>query len=186
MVISSSEATTSRLTFALEDSLQSLARLRVTAERMRPGNGGSDSAFETETLSVAELDRLAAVVRESTASLTRRLRELGHLKADTETESALGKLWRVGVKGDLSEPREAEGGLKRDPGVRPRSLVANYRAASRALCAALEEAKQSGDRTTAVLLTTILHRLEKQLWLLDSSRERPRIGLPLINLFLSC
>lgn len=182
MVISSIETTTSRLAVAMEDSLQSLARLRLTAEGMRPASRGNGSGFET--LSVAELDRLAGVVRESASLLTRRLRELGHLKADAE--SGLAKLWRVGVKGNSTEPHEDEGALKRDSGVRPRSLVANYRAASRALCAALEEAKQTGDRTTAVMLTSILHRLEKQLWLLDSSRERPRIGLPLIDLFLSC
>lgn len=36
------------------------------------------------------------------------------------------------------------------------------------------------------MLSSLLQRLEKQLWLLDSAPGRIRIGLPTINLFLSC
>lgn len=182
MVTTSTETATSRLISSLEETLQSLAQLCASAERMRLDSRGNSLGFET--LLPAELDRLGAVIRESAAAITRRLKKLAVVEHDAARP--LTELWPARVNGGRSDSAEADLISKPDFPADSRSMVATYRATCRALCHALREARQVTDTTTTVLLSRVLQRLEKQLWLLDSSRDRPRVGLPLINLFLSC
>ncbi|HEX2852376.1 MAG TPA: hypothetical protein VHO24_03990 [Opitutaceae bacterium] len=182
MVTSATGTVTSRLIPALEETLQPLARLRDSADRMRPATPGGNPGFET--FSVAELDRLSAVIRESAAAITRRLRDLAHGEENAGLRWA--ELWRAGESGNLREAMPAASVAKQENPAHSRSLAVTYRATCRALCSALCAARQAADTNSTVLLSSVLQRLEKQLWLLDSSRERAQVRLPLINLFLSC
>jgi hypothetical protein len=178
MVSPSIETPPQKLIGLLEETLQALARLHAAAARRHPPEGGSSPGIPG--FSQAEFDRLSRVIREGGAAVTRRLKEL----RPEESKSALrlAELWRSGVAapGERSvadEPLATE---------RARPLLATYRGTCRALCAALQAAQQISDTTTAAMLSSVLQRLEKQLWLLDSSSDRTRVGLPTINLFLSC
>jgi hypothetical protein len=62
-------------------------------------------------------------------------------------------------------------GSRRERHLRLGSLIGAYRSCCRHLCQALGAAKRLGDAVTAWLLTDVVHRLERQLWLLD-----PRSG----------
>jgi hypothetical protein len=163
----------------LEETLQALAHLHATAARLRPTDGCAASGFPA--FSLVELDRLRILTRQGGAGVTRRLKEL---VGDRKPAGHLAELWREGVARppdtDLAaaELSAAE--------ARSRSLLSAYRAACRALGASIRESRRSADGATTVMLSGLLQRLEKQLWLLDSSPARGRIGLPTINLFLSC
>ena len=173
------ETETSRLTESLEETLRALGRLQASIDRLRPSsNGGSEGVG---SFPPAELDRLSAVVHRSSATLTRRIQEIS--PADEALEAKLAELWRrssAGVPGD----RVVTSLRGSDP--HPRSLLVTYRAACRSLCTALQEVRRASDATTTLLLSGILQQLEKQLWLLDSSRLRARSGVSTIDLFLSC
>ena len=178
MVSPSPEMTLPPLVGTLEETLQALGHLHATASRLRPTDSASAGGFPA--FSPLELDRLRTVIRQGGASVTRRLKELVGEKPEA---ARLPELWREGVaRTDLSSL---------EPGIptaeaRSRALLSAYRATCRSLCASLQEAKRTCDGATAVMLSGLLHRLEKQLWLLDSSPERVRVGLPTIDLFLSC
>lgn len=83
-----------------------------------------------------------------------------------------------------TDQRARSNGASADPRFRP--LLVTYRSACRTICSSLQESRRTADGATAVMLSGLLQRLEKQLWLLDYSRDRLRIGLPAINAFLSC
>jgi DNA-binding ferritin-like protein len=119
------------------------------------------------------------VIRQGAASVTRRLKEL---VGDSKPAGHLVELWREGAA-RLDTDVAASGVSAAE--ARSRSLLAAYRAACRPLCASLQEARRSADGATAVMLSSLLQRLEKQLWLLDSSPECVQVGLPTIDLFLS-
>lgn len=179
-VLSSPETTTSRLSSSLETTLQALSRLHAATDRLRPlhqRNSPGLGAFQ-----LVELDRLCAMLSLGAAALTRRLAEIS--EADGTADSRLERLWRVGST-PMPEPDElSDANALFDS--QPRSLLATYRAACRALCTSLQEARHAADSTTAGLVSGLLQRLERQLWLLDASRDGVRVGLPTIDLFLSC
>lgn len=178
MVSTSEEAFPVTLVGLLETTLQALARLHAAVARRRPPEGGSSPGFPG--FATQEYDRLNRVIREGGAAVTRRLKELRPV--GPQSAARLSELWRVEVTGPVKSL--ARGFSKAAEAVRP--LLATYRATCRALCEALQEARRLADATTSAMLASVLQRLEKQLWLLDSSAERTRVGLPTITLFLSC
>jgi len=162
----------------LEDSLQALARLRAAVVRLQPVEGGSFPGFPT--FSLPELDRLRAVIRQGGAAIARRLKEVAN---DKQAFSRIAEFWRAD---ETLSPAENRVTANESSEPASRSLLVTYRATCRALCLSLREAQRVSDSLTAAQLNGLLHRLEKQLWLLDYSREHVRVGLPTIDLFLSC
>lgn len=162
----------------LEETLRALAHLHAVAARLRPTDGGAASGFPA--FSLVELDRLRTVTRQGGAGITRRLKEL---LGDSKPAGYLAELWREGV---ARPDADAEGTAPGGSAARSRSLLSAYRSACRSLGASIQDARRSADGATTVMLSGLLQRLEKQLWLLDSSPQRGRIGLPTINFFLSC
>jgi hypothetical protein len=180
MVSHSLEMASLHLVRSLEDSLQALARLHAAVVRLQPVDGGSSPGFPT--FSLLELNRLRAVIRQGGAAITRRLKELAD--DDKQAASRAAEFWR----GDATLSRATNNPAETNDGSEPasRSLLVTYRAACRAICRSLQEAQRVSDSLTVASLSGLLQRLEKQLWLLDYSRERVRVGLPTITLFLSC
>jgi hypothetical protein len=165
----------------LEGALHALVRLRAGADRLlhqAKKNGAGEPAF-----SLAELEQLCVVIERGWNSILQRLLELS-----PDDRSARGARWAEAWCASLSGTKAPDDGSAADKGeLTPQSLLANYRASCRALCAALTEARHAADATTAAMLSGLVQRLEKQLWLLDASHERPRVGATsAIKLFLSC
>jgi hypothetical protein len=165
----------------LEGALHALLRLRVSADRLR--HQVQRIARGQPAFSMSELEQLCVVIERGWNSVLQRLLEI--TPGDRQER---GTRWAETWRAALSEPHAsgAEGAGEATE-LTPHSLLATYRASCRALCAALTEARHTADATTAAMLSGLLQRLEKQLWLLDSSHERPRVGAAsAINLFLSC
>jgi len=80
---------------------------------------------------------------------------------------------------DLKESALAPRTPGRFPGLR--SMIGAYRNCCRRLCHALQEARRLGDATTAWLLTDLVQRLEKQLWLLDPESRSCRAASLFFN-----
>lgn len=179
MVSHSIEATASRLTTSLEETLLALARLHASTDRLRPTDEKNSAGLAS--FPSAQLDRLSAMISKGAADITRRVKQLSG--EDVATSSHLAELWR---RGSAAFPGDRIVNSLPDSNPHPRSLLATYRAACRALCTAVQEARQAGDTSTVVLLSALLQNLEKQLWLLDSSRVRRCVGASTIDLFLSC
>jgi DNA-binding ferritin-like protein len=172
-MVSINETSPLHLTELLEDALQELGRLHGNVDRAR--RAAPWTSRELLPFSASALDRLCAVVREGIDVVDRRLAELN-----------------AGVGEETSEPdvaafeKSESTPTARVTSADSHALLTAYRATARALCASIIEARKISDATTAALLSALVHRLEKQLWLLASSESRPHAGLPTINLFLSC
>jgi hypothetical protein len=166
----------------LEGALHALVRLRVSADRLR--HAAEKSAQGQPVFSMSELEQLCIVIERGWNSVLQRLLELS-----PGDRSERGARWASTWRASLTEATAAgvESAARDKSALTPQSLLATYRASCRALCAALTEARHVADATTAAMLSGLLQRLEKQLWLLDASHERPRVGAAsAINLFLSC
>lgn len=170
-----------RLTGALEESLQALACLHAAVGQLSPSVRESSSGLPV--FSRPQLDHLSAAIRQGGAAIARRLKERAISQAEGETRHRGVEFWRADATTEL---RENSHGANRTHDLGSRSLLSSYRTACRALCDSLQEAQRISDTATAVVLCGLLQRLEKQLWLLDSSQEHVRVGLPTIDLFLSC
>ena len=93
----------------------------------------------------------------------------------------------LGIAGEAVRPEPAAAqnpsGNTRDPLV----FLADYRACCRRLCKALSEALRISDAATGAVLSALVLRLEKQLWLMDTPRHN--VGAEpyrSISLFLTC
>jgi hypothetical protein len=69
----------------------------------------------------------------------------------------------------------------------PVAFMIEYRDCCRRLCAALNESLRSSDAATGALLSDLALRLEKQLWLMDTSpHDRGAESCRSVSLFLTC
>lgn len=168
-MVSINETNAVQLTELLEDAAQSLVRLHAVADRVRRTAPWAPRGLLP--FSANALDRLCSLVREGHDATIRRLTELS---ADSDAKALASDT-------DSSSDTPAQRAAPTDP----QSLIAAYRDTARALGASIVQAQRLSDARSAAVLSALLHRLEKQLWLLDSE-SRPRVGLPTINLFLSC
>jgi hypothetical protein len=170
MVSLTDGAASAQLDELLENALAELGRLCDGTNRLRASKLWMSRGVLA--FSPSALDRLCAVIRDGCRALAVRMGELqpaasAPMAADTAAREKI--------------PAGAV-----TMAVDPASLLVAYRACGRALCAALVEARRIADAHTAAVLAGVVHRLEKQLWLLDAPRSRERVGLPTIHLFLSC
>jgi hypothetical protein len=177
MLPPAAELTSPSLISRLEKSLQALSRLQSVSEGLRSVDKATSA--EMRALSPKQLDCLQVIIRQGELSLTRRLKKLVSDNSQASRPAVLGR--------EEAGPSHSAFVLQRSVDDSPsRELLTAFRAACRSLCASLQEARRACDSSTTVMLSTLLQRMEKQLWLLESSQERPRVGLPTINLFLSC
>jgi DNA-binding ferritin-like protein len=65
--------------------------------------------------------------------------------------------------------------------------MGGYRDCCRSLCKALNESLRASDWATGALLSDLVLRLEKQLWLMDTSPHNRGVGsCRSVSLFLTC
>jgi hypothetical protein len=69
----------------------------------------------------------------------------------------------------------------------PVAFMIEYRACCRSLCRALSESQRAVDTASGAMLSELALRLEKQLWLMDTSQhDRGAESCRSVSLFLTC
>lgn len=174
MVSLTDEVAAPELPELLGNALRELENLQQRAQRVRGSK--SWAAGRLLSFSPSALDRLCRLLREGCELVGGRLDSL---------RSARTESFRIEKRVGIECGRE-KSTSRRSLSDDARSLLIAYRTCGRALCASLVEARRISDANTAALLAGLVHRLEKQLWLLDAQETQERAPLRAIAVFLSC
>jgi hypothetical protein len=140
------------------------AALALLRERTRQLVSLGNSA--PHGFSPGQLETLCTILDEGRSRVHRRLVDF------------VGECDQAGPSADSHSPVNIEN---------PLMFLGDYRACCRRLCKAMKEALRISDATTGAVLSDLMLRLEKQLWLMDtprlSSGTEPYRS---ISLFLTC
>jgi hypothetical protein len=114
-----------------------------------------------------QIGRLRLILSEGRTAVVRRAGELGEALSEHN----------AGEGADVSPSIEAGD---------PTAFLAAYRACCRRVCGALREAIDNRDSLTGAMLSGLVLKLEKQLWLIDTARNRGADDWRSVSLFLAC
>jgi hypothetical protein len=93
----------------------------------------------------------------------------------------------LNIEGPAASGNESPGSSPPLGKMDPISFIAKYRASCRMLCEALNEARRASQAPAGAMLSDIILRLEKQLWIMDSPKQTRRTDqYRSVSLFLAC
>ena len=94
---------------------------------------------------------------------------------------------RMEILGGHRPATNLSAGQRAQRKIRSRALMRAYGKCSHQLCRVQQEARRISDGTTAAMLSDLILRMEKQLWLLDAqSQQRAPATRRVVSFFFSC
>jgi len=151
------------LTAMLEDASEELLRLRECTASLA-------ESPESTVFCPRQLQSLRSELDRGRGLIAARMAALGGSRSE-------GAAAAIGTAAKKAEPRK----------VRARTLMRTYGKCSHQLCRVVQEARRISDSTTAAMLSDLILRMEKQLWLLDApSQQREPASRRVVAFYFSC